>query len=122
MKKQLKEKEQLSRISTLKLSELKRSIRHNSLNPLKPPSEAAEGSILSGQSPDHASSKGEVGRRAPLPNRNTNTSRHSLAPLGSRKLPGVKTAITTAKKGSSTVIDSVKKSTKTTKILPPSGK
>ena len=62
-----------------------------------------------------------MGRRAPLPNRNTNTSRHSLAPLGSRKLPGVKTATTTVKKGSSGVIDSTKKSTKTAKILPPTG-
>ena len=63
-----------------------------------------------------------MGRRAPLPNRNSNTSRHSLAPLGSRKLPGVKTAITTAKKGSSTIVESTKKSTKTAKNLPPSGK
>ena len=35
LKTQLKEKEQLQRISTYKLSELKRTIKHNQLKPLK---------------------------------------------------------------------------------------
>ena len=49
LKSDLKEKEQLNRISSYKLNDLKRSIKHNQLKPLVPKTDG-EGSILSGNS------------------------------------------------------------------------
>ena len=48
LKTQLKEKEQLNRISSYKLNDLKRSIKHNQLKPLGPKAGDGEGSVISG--------------------------------------------------------------------------
>ena len=57
LKSQLKEKEQLQRISTYKLSEVKRQIKHNQLKPIKkedkpePVAKASEGKPIMQASP-----------------------------------------------------------------------
>ena len=60
----LKEKEQLNRISSLKLSDLKRSIKHNQLKPLLPPKTEGDGSHLSTHSPGPSSIDENGSRKA----------------------------------------------------------
>ena len=87
----LKEKEQLNRISSLKLSDLKRSIKHNQLKPLQPPKTDGEGSIMSTHSPGPSSNTDELGSRKaiPKPLYKRNTSKKTLMPL--QKSSGAKT-------------------------------
>ena len=90
----MKEKEQLNRISALKLGDLKRSIKHNQLKPLKPPGDT-ESSVASAQSPGNSKDgRDSIGRKQP-PLYKRNTSRKSLAPLGSnvKKTPKTSSAV-----------------------------
>ena len=82
LKTQLKEKEQLNRISSYKLNDLKRSIKHNQLKPLGPKAGDGDGSVISGQSPGNSVDDGRLRGSRPS-HKNINTSRKQLAPLNS---------------------------------------
>ena len=79
----------MNRISSYKLNDLKRSIKHNQLKPLGPASKAGDGdgSVISGQSPGHSiedvrSRGGQI--KQSVGNYRNNTSRKQLAPINNQ--------------------------------------
>lgn len=90
----MKEKEQLSRISSYKLNDLKRSIKHNQLRPLGPKTDD-QGSIVSSHSPGPQSHHTEE-RKPPTYKRNTSRKQIGANQNNSNSVKSAKRSIAVA--------------------------